>query len=208
MDRLRCFTMRDSLIGSGVKFDNKLLNDDWRIICEKGHEIGPKLSKIKFQFFSIFFSKGNERNSAIFKKIADLRLIEDQWRAIGSQTSRKAWLAASSNECSLRCLQGLRAIELGKKKVNFSNLFINLGSRSDTTTSNDGGIFFRGKSWGLLAYWSENEKVSGNTTFYYYIVYLLLGQTYCLWRVERRERLTDRRKISVGGLSGPLSSWI
>ena len=86
---------------------------------------------------------------------------------------------------------------IGNKKVNFSNLFINLGSRSDTTTSNDGGIFFRGKSWGLLAYWSENEKVSGNTTFYYYIVYLLLGQTYCPWRVERCERLPGSRKISV-----------
>jgi hypothetical protein len=68
MDIPCCFTMRDSLIGSGVKIDNELLNDDWRIISEKRLEIGPKSSKIKFLFFSNFFSEGNESKSAIFKK--------------------------------------------------------------------------------------------------------------------------------------------
>ena len=170
MDRLRCFTMSDSLIGSGVKFDNKLLNDDWRIICEKGHEIGPKLSKINFQNFSNFFSKGNESKSAIFKNIVNLTLIEDRWSAAGSRTSRKAWLAASLDGCSFRCLQGLQAIGLRNRKVNFSNLLINLGSSCGTTTLNYGGSFFKGESWGPLAYWTENEKVSGTTTFSYYFV--------------------------------------
>ena len=110
MDELCCSTMRDLLIGSGVKVDSKLLNDDWRIIYEKGHEIGPKLSKINFQIFSNFFSKGNESKSAIFKNIVDLTLIEDRWRAAGSRTSRKAWLATSLDGCSFRCLQGLQAI--------------------------------------------------------------------------------------------------
>ena len=141
--------MRDSLIGSGVKVDKKLLNDDWRIISEKRHEIGPKSSKINFQFFSNFFSKGNESNSAIFKNIVDLRLIEDRWRAIGSQTSRKANICRHTHAMAsfdgpwlpLSCNGGCccRKRTMGKIKVSFFNRIYHFNSRTGAKSGAAGG---------------------------------------------------------------------